>query len=371
MATLAVSPANGQLWRAPYVLTGRVDGVNFATPNKTLAVVSGQLPLYSWTDNVIFTQQGITQETVVGPDYLLVTLTFLDAPTPGTGMNFDVTYSDDATPQISASTQVCAGNVFVLGRNPAPDQLDVPVIAPLVLAVSTDPGLTFAGSTLYIDGVRANNPLTGEFLRPDFVGISNNVSGVLFLKVMPRRAYNEGHPVAVRWELIVTPDFERKYLAVLEWTFQTAHRVTPLLSPALQRTALNQPSPIGIIELFRQTALDALVPPRSSAATAVVFYYAVQQSSLASLAPVLPNAPALAAETVRLLADDIASPVEAAAKLAAVSIFWTSLLQILIRDVRLSPQLTELLDRAWNSEYPADRGGAVAAALLYAVHAPI
>jgi hypothetical protein len=102
-----------------------------------------------------------------------------------------------------------------------------------------------------------------------------------------------------------------------------------------------------------------------------VFFYAVQQSSLASLTPLLPDANQLAPETLGLLPDDIASPVEAAAKLDNVAIFWTSLLQVLIRDAALPPPITELLDRAWNSEYPADRGGAIAAALLYAVQSPL
>jgi len=372
MATLSVSLTNGQLWSAPYQLTVRVDGINFATPNKALVVaVDGPFTLYSWTDYAIFTQPVITQDTVVGPDYLLVTITVIDAPDPGTVINFNITYSDDATPEVAATPQVCFGNVAFLARSPAPDQIDVPVIAPLVLAVRADTGLEFAGGTLYFNGVRSNNPQTGEFLRPDFTGTGNVVGGVLALKVVPRRTYDEGAPVTIRWELLVTPDSERKFLTVLEWTFHTARRVTRLIDPALQRTALDRPSPVGVVEIFRQTALDALVPQRSTAATAVVFYYAVQQSSLASLASVLPHAAALAAETPRLLPDDIASPVEAAAKLAAVAIFWTSLLQVLVRDVGLPPSLTELLDRAWNSEYPADRGGAVAAALLYAVQSPL
>lgn len=371
MTTLTASLATGDLWSAPYQLTVRVDGIDFLQPNKTLTIaVEGPFVLYSWTDYTIFTQPVITQNTVVGVDYLIATITVINAPASGP-INLNITYSDDATPEVTSTPQVCFGNVTFLARSPAPDQIDVPVIAPLVFVVRADTGLEFAGGTLYFNGVRSNNPQTGEFLRPDFTGTSNVVGGVLALKVVPRRTYDEGAPVTIRWELLVTPDSERKFLTVLEWTFHTARRVTRLIDPALQRTALDRPSPVGVVEIFRQTALDALVPQRSTAATAVVFYYAVQQSSLASLASVLPHAAALAAETPRLLPDDIAAPVEAATKLAAVAIFWTSLLQVLVRDVGLPPSLTELLDRAWNSEYPADRGGAVAAALLYAVQSPL
>lgn len=367
MPTLSVSLENGQMWRTPCQLVVRVDGINFAVPNKSLRVsVDGPFTLYSWIDFTISPQQGVTQDTVIGSDYLLATIT-MDAPPPvGTVLNFDITYSDNATPELTATPQVCVGNVVVLARSPAPAQLDVPVIAPIVLAARADAGLEFARCDLFLNGTPVNDA-QGAFLRPDFSGSTTIANGTLAVKVHPRRAFDEGAPVTVRWDLRVTPDNERRFLARQEWVFNTARRVTKLLDPTLQRTALDLPSPIGVIEIFRQTALDALVPQRSTASSSVVFYYVVQQSSLASLAPGLPGAVVLAPETSRLLPSDIASPTEAAAKLAAAGIFWTSLLQVLVRDAHVPPPVTELLDRAWNSEYPADKGGAVAAALLYAV----
>lgn len=371
MATLTVSLQDKQLWSAPYQLTVRVDGINFTVPNKALVIaVGGPLTLYSWADYAIFTQPSITQVTEVGPDYLLATITVIDVPDAGAEVDFNITYSDDATPEVAATPQVCFGNVVFLARSPAPNQIDVPVISPLVLAVRADAGLEFSAGDLFIDGAPVNDA-QGNFLRPDYSGTVTDANNVLAVKIVSRRTFNEGEPVVVRWDLQVTPDNERRFLARQEWTFHTARRVTKLIDPTLQRTALDRPSPTGVVEIFRQTALDALVPPRSTAASSVVCYAAVQQSSLASLATALPGAAALAPETRRLLPSDIASPTEVAAKLAAVGIFWTSLLQVLVRDARVPPAVTELLDRAWQSEYPADKGGAVAAALLYAVQGPL
>jgi hypothetical protein len=371
MTTLTVSLQDKELWSAPYRFTVRVDGIDFSVPNKSLVIFSGQSLFYSWIDNTIFTQSGIEQETVVGNDYLFITITVIDAPPPGVVIKLFVIYKDDETSDIVVTREVCVGNIVIFAQSPTPNQIDVPVIAPLILAARVDPGLQFVNSALTLNSILINDSITGAFLRPDFTGYSNIVGNALSVKVVPRRAYDNDASVSVNWKIEVSPDSERRFASVFTWTFYTVKRATRVLNPALQRTALDRPAAVDIVEIFRQAALDALVPPRSTAPTAVVFYAAVQQSSLASLAPMLPGTAVLAVETPHLLAHDIASPVEVAAKLDAVKIFWPGLLQVLVRDANISPQIAELLDRAWHSEYPADRGGAIAAALLYAVHIAI
>jgi hypothetical protein len=367
MPDVTLLPATGSLLSAPYQLRARVQGVDFLETNKLFVVtLPGPVTAYSWDDGVITVDPQYTQVTEQGADYLDVTLERVSDPVSGSTALITAAYSDDGTPLTSVTQNYCFGNVEFLARSPVPDEVGVQVQAPLVFAVRIGAGLSYMGSALFLNE-EAVTEANGTFRRPNYTGTITIAGDVVTLKSFSRRAYAEGEPVALRWDLRVSPDFEESFVTSLNWTFYTVRRVPPLATPTLQRTELDRPSPTGVIEIFRLAALDALVPQGSFAAPAVVFFQAVQQSSLASLASTLPSAAVLAPETGKLGARDIASPVDAAFKLEAASLFWRSLLQVLVRDGRVSRATAELLDRAWNSGYPADRGGAVAAALLYAV----
>lgn len=372
MTDVLVSPPTAFVLSAPYALRIRVEGVDFGQQTKLLEVTSqAEGAVYSWADGVITVSPTWSQTTEQGADTLEVELTRLAEPLPGDVDEFTITYSDDSTPSIEAVRRYCYCDLTFLARNPVPDQVDVPLTTSMVMAVQAAGQITFVSGDLYLNGELVSDIKTNGFLRPDYTGRVVVMGPAFYASLQRRRAFPEGTPIKVQWDVRVTPDSEELFTAQLTWTFYTVRRATVLQDPALQRTALDVPSPIGMIEIFRQAALDALCPANSRAAPAVMFYAAVQRSSLETLGPLLPNAQALAAETPHLRAIDLVSPITVSAKLATVEIFWPSLLQVLIREALLAPEVADLLDRAWRSGIPADRGGAAAAALLYAVQASI
>ncbi len=366
MATLETTPPSGHLLPAPYTFHIRVDGVNFSALNKALVVTSGPNPVYSWYDGAITIGVGYAQVTNQGSDYLDVAITVLGAPTAGTVVDFNAAYSDDGTPALGTSAQYCYGNIVFLARSPAPDQVGVTDRTPVVFAARPDSALAIDGFDLYVGNSAATDPNTGDFVRPDFTGSVLSAGGVYSVRTQPRRAYAAGSKVEVRWLVQVSPVSKQPFLFDARWAFYTTARAPKLLRPELQRTALDAPSPRGVVEIFRQAAIDALMVPDSRASTAVVFFYAVQQSSLASLAPQLPGARALAPETPQLLAGDIAATAAAASILSRIDMFWPALLQVLVRDSGMPLEVAALLDRAWGAQQPQDKVAATAAALLYA-----
>lgn len=367
MATLETTPPSGHLLPAPYTFCVRVAGMDFSALNKALVVTSGPNAVYSWYDGAITVGPGYSQVTHQGADYLEAAITVLGAPVAGTVVDFNAAYSDDATPSVGTSAQYCYGNIVFLARSPSPDQVGVSNFAPVLLVARPDSALTIDGFDLYVNAVSATDPDTGDFVRPDFTGSATSAGGVYSVRVQPRRTYTAGSVVQIRWLVQVRPVSKQPFLFDARWAFYTSVRTPKLFRPALQRTALDTPSPRGVVEIFRQAAIDALLVPDSKASTAVVFFYAVQQSSLASLAPRLPGARELSPETPQLLAGDIAATAEAADKLSRVDMFWPALLQVLVQDLGLAPEVVDLLARAWDGHQPQDKVAATAAALLYAM----
>jgi len=366
MATLETTPPSGHLLSAPYTFHIRVSGVNFAVLNKILLVTSGPNHVYSWSEGAITVGPGYAQQTTQGADYLEAAVTVLGVPVAGDVVNFVASYSDDATPVLGTSAEYCYGNVVFLARGPAPNQVGAPVGAPLAFVVRPDSALAVDGFDLYVNGVPATVPDTSEFVRPDFVGSSAYSGGVYSVRVQPRRSFSAGSVVEVRWLARVRPISKQPFLFDARWSFYTAPRAARLRQSALSRAGLDTPSPRGVVEIFRQAAMDALLVPDSSAGAEVVFFYAVQQSSLATLASRLPGARSLAAETPQLLSGDIASTLDAANKLSRVEMFWPAMLQVLVQDTGVPREVAALLSRAWDAEQPQDKVAATAAALLYA-----
>lgn len=254
----------------------------------------------------------------------------------------------------------------VLAQSPAPEQTQVPTRTALLFDATPVPGYSLVDVQCFLDDVPVLDE-NWQFVRPEFEGVLYLTPSLVALKVVPRRAFSEGTAVSVRVVLGLRSNINEETSHTVSWMFHTAQRVTPLRDATLQQTPLDQASPVGAVELFRQALLDALRPPDTQAATPVLLFYAVQQSALASLGSGLPRASQLAIETRHLLPRDLVSPVDAAAKLERVAVFWPALQQTLVQSGQLSPELSELLDRAWRAESPMDRLGAAAAALLYAL----
>jgi hypothetical protein len=366
MTSLSQSPADKTLVSLAPVWTVTVTGIGVGATSRTLFVSrSGVGQIFSWIEGVVVTDPTfLSSVSFTGTD-LTVILTLATPPTAGEYVGFLTSYSDTGTPGLSLTRDHIAGEVTTLAQNPAPQSQDVSRRSAVLFDASTSLPLMFYAARIYVDDVEAFATTYG-FSRPDYEGQSSFSADLLAVTVQSRRSFDQEQTVPVAVEVDVKTAAPLVVTHRVEWVFTTAYERTPITDSTLLNTAVDRPAKRGLVEMFRTAGLAAVRAPTSSASSAVLLFYAVQQSSLSSLTSYLPGASLLAPEAALLLPRDIVGPETAYEKFDAVLPFFEIYLSELVTMGLILPEEEAYLGRAWASNVPADRVGAVAASLLYA-----
>ncbi len=370
MTTLTQIPADKQLVGRSPTWTIRVEAIapSSAPLSRTLSVFrAGTGVIYTAVNGVTtFIHPAFVESVTYSGVLLEVQLQLVAAAAQGEEFSFTTTYTDSAPTNLSVIRQHLAGDVLVLAQSPRPAELDVAPTSPILFTLSSAAPLNIESAKITVDGVIAYDAPSG-FTRPDFFGRVLLSPTLLTTNVSGRRHFRDDEPVdvdvEVRFKSAGVLVAKRSY----SWAFNPAFLQTTTFDASLQVTALDIPSPRGLIETFRQALLAALRPPRSTASFAVLLFYAVQASGLASIAGYLPSASRLQREVSRLHAGDLASPEVAHAHILPV----VPLFEIFLREVvtmrQALPEEAELLLRAWETGDASNRLAAASAALLYAI----
>jgi hypothetical protein len=370
VTTLTQIPADKQLVGRSPTWTIRVEAIapSSAPLSRTLSVFrAGTGVIYTAVNGVTtFIHPAFVESVTYSGVLLEVQLQLVAAAAQGEEFSFTTTYTDSAPTNLSVIRQHLAGDVLVLAQSPRPAELDVAPTSPILFTLSSAAPLNIESAKITVDGVIAYDAPSG-FTRPDFFGRVLLSPTLLTTNVSGRRHFRDDEPVdvdvEVRFKSAGVLVAKRSY----SWAFNPAFLQTTTFDASLQVTALDIPSPRGLIETFRQALLAALRPPRSTASFAVLLFYAVQASGLASIAGYLPSASRLQREVSRLHAGDLASPEVAHAHILPV----VPLFEIFLREVvtmrQALPEEAELLLRAWETGDASNRLAAASAALLYAI----
>ena len=226
--------------------------------------------------------------------------------------------------------------------------------------------LEVTAATLYINGTFAYDSASG-FERPDFTGSALLTSELASINAISRRKFDENTDVEVSAVVTFASGGVLSVQYPYTWTFRTTYTRTVVSDAALQITPVDRPNGRGLIEAFRTSESQALHAEGSTASTAVLMFYAVQNSGLSSLAPYLPGAEFLAPEVDKLQPRDLVLPEVAYAALLPIAPFFEAFVREVIVMGQALVEEAELLLRAWESQDPRNRVAAVAAALLYAL----
>ena len=344
------------------VWTITVRDISTGSTARTLTVaVAGLGTVYTWTESARTTAPEFTSSYTYDGDTLTVTLATSAAH--GAEYVFTTTYSDSAVSLATVLTYV-AGEPSLLAQNPVKDAQDVSPLASVLFDIGMASPVALVGVRLLLNGEVAYD--TGsEFTRPDYEGRAVVSPRFVSINVNWRRNFNEGQPVDVEATIRCRSPSSAIVYKTYQWRFFVAKRRTVVTQlPAV--TAIDLPAARGIVEVFRTAGIASVKPPASTVPSALLLFYAVQNSGLSSLAPYLPGAQVLELETPALRAVDLVAPVTGYANLIAVEPFFEVFLRELVIDGTALPQEVEMLERAWRANTPTNRIAAVAAALLYA-----
>lgn len=370
MTTLTQTPPDKLLVDRSPTWSIRVEGISpLSTPgSRTLSVSrAGTGVIYTAVNGVTtFLHPTFSVAVAYSGTVLDVQLQLTSPAVQGEAFIFTTTYADSATSTLTVARSHLAGDALLLARSPTPGATQVSPTSPVLLTVSTSSPLSIESAQVVIDGSVAYDSFTG-FVRPDFSGSSFLISSLLSLNVSSRRHFPEDEPVDVSVEVGFKSSSALIATRTYAWSFNPVFDQTTTRDAALQLTNLDYSNARALTETFRQAALNALRPPQSTASFAVLLFYAVQVSSLASIAGYLPDAARLRAEVSRLQAKDLVSPETAYESVAPVAPLFELFLRELVAIGQALPEEAELLLRAWESQGASNRLGAVAAALLYAI----
>lgn len=366
MTSLSQSPADKTLVSLSPLWSVTVTDIGAGATSRTLQVIrTGVGLIYSWVDGVITTDPSFVSSTTFTGTVLSVQLSLTAPPAAGDYVGFTTAYSDTLTPGLSLVRDHIVGEVNVLAQSPAPQAADVSRQPTILFDATVSLPLLFNAARLYVNGDPAFSTAYG-FDRPDYEGLSTFTTSLLALRAQSRRRFDQEQNVVLLMEVDVKTAAPLVVTKAFQWTITTTYQRTPIIDSTLLHTLVDRPANRGLLEMFRTAGLAAVRPPTSTASSAVLLFYAVQQSSLRSLVSYLPGSALLAPEAALLLPRDVVGPETAYEKFSAVLPFFEVYLSELVNTGYLLREEEALLLRAWESNVPADRVGAVAASLLYA-----
>jgi hypothetical protein len=352
MELIATPPANSLL-ALDESITFEVQGIDLAATGRLFQIGDGTGWLYQYNDGVETIDPAVTAVVTITDTGIVVKLTWVASFTDGDLAEYSMAYEDSLADPLLEESAYAYGTITLLLQTPAPGAGDVSPITDILLTGTFSPVISNFSLGATINGWRVE--------RPDFAS-SLTVFGTSFTySTQCRRLYPDDSvvPVVLTFEGEVGGDV---YARTLRYWFHVAKRVTPQVS-TLAVSRLDRAYGTTLFETLRQAFQAGIRPERSSAPLAVLAFYAVQQSGLASLAGLLPRD--LSDETEQLLPRDIASPLDVVAQLANVAMFWDALLESLLRVGAMDLSLLTTLHRSWLSQSPLDQVAAIAWVLLY------
>lgn len=339
-----------------------VQGINPAATAREVSIEVNSTQVFQYLNGVTTVDPAYTAITHAGETHYSVRLTPSSPATLGDVINVSALYTDSLTAATGASAEYIHAELTVKARYPGVEQATVAVNPPLTVVLEPPATFDFVKAQFYVQGQPALGE-DGRPLRPDYAGRAELTDSLFILDLNARRFFDPNARIQVFAAMTITPDGTNEYVAEVPWSFHIAAPVTPLRDPGLLRTDVDRPHFSAAYEMFRRAADGCMRAPYSKASFAVLLYYGVKNSGLASLLSQVPRASSLSLE--RLPPTDYVSLEAAAETFTALEPFWAPLLDELVRTQSVLPERATLLNRAWRSGNAVDQVGAVCAGLLF------